>query len=119
MLENGADPNVLTAENERPIDLVDQDNFPLISLLLNYMRLNDSSDNGNNDNDIENDNENLNGNQMDIDTNNNNINDNNNNNNTSNIISNKNDMNYIHQQICKLFELNLDNESLINEIEVS
>jgi hypothetical protein len=38
-LENGADVNALTADNERPLDLIDQSNFPLISLLLNYMKL--------------------------------------------------------------------------------
>ncbi|RNA02749.1 eukaryotic translation initiation factor 4 gamma 3 [Brachionus plicatilis] len=37
LLENGADANFMTAENERAIDLVDQDDFPLISLLLKYM----------------------------------------------------------------------------------
>lgn len=45
MLDNGADANLLTADNERPIDLVDQEDFPLISLLLNYMNLkNDDED---------------------------------------------------------------------------
>jgi hypothetical protein len=40
-LEHGADVNALTADNERPLDLIDQANFPLISLLLNYMKLNE------------------------------------------------------------------------------
>jgi len=31
--------NALTADNERPLDLIDQSNFPLISLLLNYMKM--------------------------------------------------------------------------------
>ena len=39
-MENGADSNALTVDNERPIDLVDQNNFPLISLLLSNMNLN-------------------------------------------------------------------------------
>ena len=37
LLINGAKSNALTAENERPIDLVDQNNFSLISLFLNFM----------------------------------------------------------------------------------
>ena len=38
LLLNGADPMALTSENERPIDLADQTDFPTISLLLNHMK---------------------------------------------------------------------------------
>lgn len=38
MIKNGADPVALTTENERPIDLADPADFPIISLLLNYMK---------------------------------------------------------------------------------
>ena len=55
LLENGADPVALTSDGERPIDLVeqdDQDNFALISLLLNYMN-NLNLTNGENEEDDE------------------------------------------------------------------
>lgn len=38
MIQNGADPVALTTENERPIDLADPADFPIISMLLNYMK---------------------------------------------------------------------------------
>lgn len=41
LIKNGADVDALTIENERPIDLADQDEFPIISLLLNHMKIND------------------------------------------------------------------------------
>lgn len=43
MIKNGADVDALTIENERPIDLADQDEFPIISLLLNHMKINDET----------------------------------------------------------------------------
>lgn len=39
MLQNGANPLTITTENERPIDLCDQYDLPLISLLLNNMKI--------------------------------------------------------------------------------
>ena len=44
LLKNGADPEALTTENERPIDLAQQDDFPIISLLLNHMKRGDDDD---------------------------------------------------------------------------
>jgi hypothetical protein len=38
LLKKGADPAALTTENERPIDLADPNDFPIISMLLNHMK---------------------------------------------------------------------------------
>jgi ankyrin repeat protein len=50
LLENGANPHALSRDEERPLDVTDSADFPLISLLLNYMR--EDSDDDQSDDDI-------------------------------------------------------------------
>lgn len=109
LLENGADAGVLTADKERPIDLVDQDDFPLISLLLNHMNLSSL--------DIEDP-------QSSTDVKSNSKSSSSSSSSSSNISYqnsdslNANSCEYYHKKFLNAIKGKSDNEAIINEIEV-
>jgi hypothetical protein len=103
LLANGADPNALTSENERPIDLVDENDLPLISMFLNNMHLNNSnSSNSDKDYDYDEEDELKNSSANDLMGS-----------------AGENGTSYYNKTFINIFKSNLDMNLAIEEIEVS